>query len=287
MARPPTLLVAQQLQDLHPTLLASQQTQLLLHKETPAAAAAAAAAATAAGTTTASATAAKDPNFSWNQQQLLQQQHSAVSAPQQRQQQRQQLQQRQQQQQQQQQHLLQRAQQPPQWESLQQQQQQNCTAAAAAAAAAAFSSSEQQILKEAFEIFDRDGDGLLQPKEFRAACTALGVHAPEPMAEKMLQLSQLSGGVSFSDFCLLTSKGFSLQQNEDEAPALFALLDRNNKGFVCLEDLTAAAECCGSSFSQQQLQLMLQHLSPDGSNRIYLQQFKKLFSNKQRLTNNK
>ncbi|CDJ57439.1 hypothetical protein, conserved [Eimeria maxima] len=63
-------------------------------------------------------------------------------------------------------------------------------AGAAAAGGAGITPAEQQILKEAFDIFDRDGDGLLQPKEIMAACTALGIDTPESMQQQQQQQQQ-------------------------------------------------------------------------------------------------
>ncbi|KAL8271042.1 hypothetical protein Esti_005027 [Eimeria stiedai] len=273
MLRPPVFLEQpqQQQQDASPTLLRSrgleamqqQQHPLLQHKRTTAP--------TEAATATAAAAAvAAKPGLHWQQQQ-------------------QQLQQVQQQQQQVQQQQHQRGQQ----RQLSAQQKQRgllvppaATAAAAtaasAAAAAGFSSSEQQILREAFAVFDRDGDGLLQPVEFRAACMALGIQAPEPMAAKMLLLEGAADGLSFARFCSFAAERFSLTQAETDADGLFDLLDRHRKGYLTLADLEEAARCCscGEMYSSQQLELMLRHLSPNESGKVSRQQFKKLFGDK-------
>ncbi|KAL8427929.1 hypothetical protein Efla_003443 [Eimeria flavescens] len=115
------------------------------------------------------------------------------------------------------------------------------TAANATAAAAAFSASEQQILREAFAVFDRDGDGLLRPAEFRAACTAVGIETPEPVAAKMLLLEGAAEGLSFAQFCSFAADRFSLSQAETDADGLFNLLDTHHKGPESVAAAAAAA----------------------------------------------
>lgn len=277
MIRQPLLLLNEQQQQLRPTLLRSRGPEAAQQQKHASAGAP-----------------SVETDSKWQHQQHLQQHHL--------------LQQLQQQQHLQQHHLLQQLQQqqqrgnqrhspaPPQ----PQQQQQRAAAAvfpaatrtqaaATAEAAAGFSSLDQQILREAFAVFDRNADGLLQPAEFRAACTALGVDTPEPMAAKMLALEKKDQGISFADFCSFAGDAFSLKETADGAEELFSLFDEDNKGYITLSDLRQAAACCGAGevFSDEQLQLMLRHLSPDSSGKVYLQQFKKLFTNKKSLQRRK
>ena len=100
--------------------------------------------------------------------------------------------------------------------------------------------SKEQIeeLQAAFEIFDKDSDGVITIGELEEVVRSLGqVTKPEDVKELISQLdADKSGTVDFHEFLMMMGRKMVAGEEEDELRQAFHVFDDNNDGFIRLEE---------------------------------------------------
>ena len=92
-------------------------------------------------------------------------------------------------------------------------------------------------LQAAFEIFDKDSDGVITIKELAEVVRSLGqVSRPEDVAEMIRELdADKSGTVDFHEFLMMMGRKMTAGEEEDELRQAFHVFDDNNDGFIRLQ----------------------------------------------------
>ena len=96
--------------------------------------------------------------------------------------------------------------------------------------------SKEQIeeLQAAFEIFDKDSDGVITVEELEEVVRSLGqVTRPEDVREMISQLdADKSGTVDFHEFLIMMAKKMVAGEEDDELRQAFHVFDDNKDGFI-------------------------------------------------------
>ena len=99
--------------------------------------------------------------------------------------------------------------------------------------------SKEQIeeLQAAFEIFDKDSDGVITIQELEEVVRSLGqVTRPEDVKEMISQLdADNSGTVDFHEFLMMMGRKMAAGEEEDELRQAFTVFDDNKDGFIRLQ----------------------------------------------------
>ena len=92
-------------------------------------------------------------------------------------------------------------------------------------------------LQAAFQIFDKDSDGVITIQELEEVVRSLGqVTRPEDVKEMISQLdADNSGTVDFHEFLMMMGRKMNTGEEEDELRQAFHVFDDNNDGFIRLE----------------------------------------------------
>lgn len=113
---------------------------------------------------------------------------------------------------------------------------------------------EKKELRQAFNLFDRDGGGTINADEVRVALRVLGFN---PTRDEMKLLTNYDGNddhrVDFNEFTKIILKKISEAQPNDSLIRSFNNLDVDMDSVISLEDLTTVAENLGEELSQDQL----------------------------------
>lgn len=141
---------------------------------------------------------------------------------------------------------------------------------------------QMEEFREAFRLFDKDGDGTITKEELGRVMRSLGQFARVEELQDMLQEvdSDGDGNVSFEEFVSILSKSMggmsgpsSAEQEERELRDAFRVFDKHNRGYICASDLRAVLQCLGEDLSEEEIEDMIKEVDSDGDGRIDFLEF--------------
>ncbi|XP_061722957.1 neo-calmodulin [Cydia pomonella] len=141
---------------------------------------------------------------------------------------------------------------------------------------------QMKEFREAFRLFDKDGDGTITKEELGRVMRSLGQFARVEELQDMLQEvdSDGDGNVSFEEFVSILSKSMSVgggtssaEQEERELRDAFRVFDKHNRGYICASDLRAVLQCLGEDLSEEEIEDMIKEVDSDGDGRIDFLEF--------------
>lgn len=134
---------------------------------------------------------------------------------------------------------------------------------------------QKQDVKEAFDLFDPDGNGQIATKEIKVAMRALGF---EPKKEEMKKLiSEVDpdgvGTLSFDEFLDLMTIKMSERDSKDEVLRAFKLFDDDNTGKISFRNLKRVAKELSENLTDEEIQEMIDEADRDGDGEISEDEF--------------
>ncbi|KAJ8982606.1 hypothetical protein NQ317_005078 [Molorchus minor] len=146
------------------------------------------------------------------------------------------------------------------------------------------SKSQMKEFREAFRLFDKDGDGTITKEELGRVMRSLGQFARTEELQQMLQDIDIDGdgNVSFEEFVDIAwsaSAGndpdhfVSREEEEKELRDAFRVFDKHNRGYITASDLRAVLQCLGEDLSEEEIEDMIKEVDVDGDGRIDFYEF--------------
>ncbi|KAM3273876.1 hypothetical protein ACQJBY_043195 [Aegilops geniculata] len=147
--------------------------------------------------------------------------------------------------------------------------------------------SQEQIqeFREAFKLFDKDGDGTITTKELGTVMRSLGQHPTEGELKDMVEEVDAdgSGTIDFNEFLGLVARQMRGDaEAEEELHEAFRVFDKDNNGFISLDELRTVMKNLGEKLSEDELNEMLQEADGDGDGQINYKEFAKVMMAKRR-----
>jgi len=127
---------------------------------------------------------------------------------------------------------------------------------------------EIKDIKQAFDIFDLDSSGQVDPKEFTAAFESLGVFTKRPSNKLVYQTlgeidDDFSGGIGFDEFIKISTTKVNDKSSRAEIHKVFKMFDENKNGKVTVIELEKLSELLGEEYSRDELNAMLKKADLD------------------------
>jgi Ca2+-binding EF-hand superfamily protein len=128
---------------------------------------------------------------------------------------------------------------------------------------------QKQEVKEAFDLFDTDGSGVIEAKELKVALRALGFEPQKDEIKKLINLvgtsgeKDATGTIDFKEFLDIMTYKMSEKDNPEEIEKAFKLFDIENKGYITYEDLRQIANELKENISEDELREMIFEASKD------------------------
>ncbi|XP_064884170.1 uncharacterized protein LOC102085725 isoform X2 [Columba livia] len=142
--------------------------------------------------------------------------------------------------------------------------------------ALAFPLTEEETaeLREAFDLFDPDGEGLIDVGDLKMNVRALGCELEKSEMKKIVSEfgEKGSGKVTFQSY---------LQAEpceKKEILKVFNAFDCDGTGKISLEDLKAVAEEVGEDISEEELQEMIDEADVDGDGEVDEEEFLRILT---------
>ncbi|OQV19740.1 putative Calmodulin [Hypsibius exemplaris] len=144
-----------------------------------------------------------------------------------------------------------------------------------------FSYSKIQELREAFRIFDKDGDGSITKEELGTVMRNLGQCPSEDELQQILCDIDINGDgmFSFEEFVGIMSnmgaigEATSAEDEEKELKDAFHVFDKQGTGYITPSDLRVVLQCMGESLTEDEIDDMISEVDLDGDGRIDFDEF--------------
>jgi len=137
-------------------------------------------------------------------------------------------------------------------------------------------------LKDAFNLFDRDGDGLISRNELDSVLKSLGVNTTSEQEVRELvgegqagQFTARGGSIDFDFFCVLMGKKVKTLSNEDELKDAFRVLDKQGHGWITAKEMQLVCANLGEDMEEEEVDKMIAEAISNYDGKIYYDGFVK------------
>ena len=133
------------------------------------------------------------------------------------------------------------------------------------------SNDEVDEIRQAFDLFDTNGTGKIDPKELKAAMQSLGFDSKNPtiytlIADLDTPEAAKNGGVNFDDFVGSINNKLGDKESKEGIHRIFELfIDDPNADTITLSSLKKIAQELGENMSDEELKDMLERASANGT----------------------
>ncbi len=136
---------------------------------------------------------------------------------------------------------------------------------------------EEQIaeFKEAFQIFDKDGDGNITTKELGTVMRSLGQNPTQEEIGKMIEEvdKDASGTIDFKEFLNLMARKMKETDTEDDLIDAFKVFDRDGNGVISAHELRFVMTTAGEQLTNDEIDEMIREADIDADGYIDYEEF--------------
>lgn len=133
-------------------------------------------------------------------------------------------------------------------------------------------------LKEVFDMFDHDENGLLTPVELRTALLRFGYQARKETIYSIISEydGNEKGGLTFKEFldCIVRGPP-SEYETKEEIRKIYLKYDRKNKGYFTFEDLKSVALELGENLDDDSLHEMISACDSNKDGKVTFEDFRR------------
>merc|ERR1719235_657847 len=138
-------------------------------------------------------------------------------------------------------------------------------------------------IREAFNLFDTDGSGTIDPKELKAAMQSLGFETKNPTIYQMiddLDRDSTGGAIDFEEFLDAICSKLGDRESRDGIGKIFSLFDDDKTGSISIRNLKRVAKELGETMSEEDLREMIERADSNGDGEISLEDFYTIMTKK-------
>ncbi|XP_063430894.1 uncharacterized protein LOC134712857 [Mytilus trossulus] len=137
-----------------------------------------------------------------------------------------------------------------------------------------------QEFKEAFNLFDKDGDGTISCTELGTVMRSLGCNPTEGELKDMIKEVDADGNgcIDFPEFLEMMAKRLQDVDEEAELREAFKVFDKDGSGSISKAELKLVMENLGEKLTGEEIDEMMAEADKDGNGEIDYEEFKEAFS---------
>lgn len=141
-----------------------------------------------------------------------------------------------------------------------------------------FSPAQRADMLEAFNLFDTEGTGKIDIKNFKVAIRALGFEPKKEELKKLLaEVDKYgTGKLSFENFLHLMATKMAERDSKEEIQKAFRLIDSTGTGAITFGDLRRVALELGEDLTNEEIQEMIDEADRDGNGDVEQDEFIKM-----------
>merc|ERR1712107_482160 len=132
--------------------------------------------------------------------------------------------------------------------------------------------------KEAFSMFDKDGDGTVTTKELGIVMRSLGQNPTEAVLQDMINEVDADGNgtIDFPEFLSLMARKMKDTDTEEELVEAFKEFDRDGNGFTSAAELRHVMTNLGEKLTDEEVDEIIREADVDGDGQINYEEFVKM-----------
>lgn len=143
---------------------------------------------------------------------------------------------------------------------------------------------EEQIaeFKEAFSLFDKDGDGCITTQELGTVMRSLGQNPTEAELQGMVNEIDRDGNgtVDFPEFLGMMARKMKDTDSEEEIREAFRVFDKDGNGYVSAAELRHVMTRLGEKLSDEEVEEMIRTADADGDGQVNYEEFVRMLVSK-------
>ncbi|KAJ2729128.1 hypothetical protein IW152_005731 [Coemansia sp. BCRC 34962] len=134
--------------------------------------------------------------------------------------------------------------------------------------------------KEAFALFDKDGDGSITSVELGAVLKASGHVASETELKDMVNEIDADGDgkIDLKEFIALMERHSSEGSEQAELKEAFKVFDKDGNGSITKSELRQAMKDLGEKLTDKEIDAMIQEVDEDANGEINFEEFSKMMT---------
>ena len=135
--------------------------------------------------------------------------------------------------------------------------------------------SDDQVssMKEAFTLFDTDGDGKIAPSELGILMRSLGGNPTQAQLKSIISQENLTAPFDFPRFLDLMAKHMKAEPFDRQLRDAFKVLDKDNTGFVAVADLRHILTSIGEKLELAEFDEWIREVDVGSDGRIRYEDF--------------
>lgn len=140
------------------------------------------------------------------------------------------------------------------------------------------SDAQKADLKEAFELFDHEGVGLIANKDLKIAIRALGFEPTKEEVDAMIATVDTEGAgmLSYGNFLDVMTKKMSEKDEHEEIMKAFKLFDDDQKNAISFKNLKRVSTELGENLTDEELHEMIREADLSGDGKVTANEFVKI-----------
>ncbi|KYO38833.1 calmodulin-alpha [Alligator mississippiensis] len=143
---------------------------------------------------------------------------------------------------------------------------------------------EEQIaeFKEAFSLFDKDGDGSITTKELGTVMRSLGQNPTEAELQNMISEVDTdgSGTIDFPEFLSLMAKKIRGADSEEDIREAFRVFDKDGNGYISAAELRHVMTNLGEKLSDEEVEEMIREADCNSDGQVNYEEFVRMMMGK-------
>ncbi|KAL8136658.1 hypothetical protein V2J09_002659 [Rumex salicifolius] len=132
--------------------------------------------------------------------------------------------------------------------------------------------------KNAFSVFDKDGDGCITTKELGNVMRSLGQNPTEAELQDMINEVDADGNgtIDFTEFLNLMARKMKDTNSEEDLKVAFRVFDKDQNGFISAAELRHVMTNLGEKLTDEDVDEMIREADVDGDGQINYDEFVKV-----------
>ncbi|XP_009329299.1 PREDICTED: calmodulin, striated muscle [Pygoscelis adeliae] len=136
--------------------------------------------------------------------------------------------------------------------------------------------------KEAFSLFDRDGDGCITTKELGTVMRSLGQNPTEAELQDMVGEVDAdgSGTIDFPEFLSLMARKMRDTDSEEEIREAFRVFDKDGNGYISAAELRHVMTNLGEKLTDEEVDEMIKEADCNNDGQVNYEEFVRMMTEK-------